>query len=81
MWNSDDHFGFDGPAAGGATATAPTPATPATSTLQPHDNAAKALIDPRGSAIFWIAIFAVAGLAMVTGQLRFSGNLRARGGK
>jgi hypothetical protein len=83
VWNSDAHFGFEGPSAGGnlGTATAPTPAAPATSTLQPHDNAARALTDPRGSAIFWIAIAAVAGLAMVSGQLKVAANLKARGGK
>lgn len=81
QWNSDTRFGFDGPAAGGATATAPTTAQPAVSPVQPDQNPARALIDPKGSAIFWIALFAVLGLAMVTGQLAVSAKVRARGGK
>lgn len=81
MWNSDDHFGFVQESAGGNIATAPTPATPATSTLQPPDSAARALIDPRGSAIFWVAVAAVLGLAMVSGQLKVSAAVKARGGK
>lgn len=80
-WNSDDHFGFAGESAGGNIATAPTPAQPATSTLKPPENAARALIDPKGSAIFWVAAFAVLGLAMVSGQLKVSAAVKARGGK
>jgi hypothetical protein len=81
IWNSDDHFGFEGPAAGGNLAAAATPAAPAASSLQPQQNAARALVDPKGSAIFWLALFAVLGLAMVSGQLAVSAKVRARGGK
>ena len=81
IWDSDQHFGFEGPAAGGNLATAATPASPATSTLAPHSNAAKALIDPKGSAIFWIAIAGAAGLAMVSGQLAISAKVKSRAGK
>lgn len=81
LWNSDDTFGFAGASAGGATATAPTPAHPATSTIAPASNAARALLDPRGSAIFWVAAAAVLGLAMVSGQLKVSAAVKARGGK
>ena len=81
VWNSDSHFGFADEAAGGNLAVAATPATPATSTLKPHDNAAKALIDPRGSAIFWVAVAAALGLAMVSGQLAVSAKVKTRAGK
>ena len=80
-WNSDDHFGFAGAAAGGSTATAATPVAPASSTLRPHPNALGALTDPRGSAIFWIVLAAGLGLAMVTGQLKVSAALKTRAGK
>lgn len=80
-WDSDSAFGFDGPSAGGNLATAPTPTAPASSPLQPAPNAARAMVDPRGSAIFWIALAAALGLAMVSGQLAVSAKVRARGGK
>jgi hypothetical protein len=80
-WSTDDRFGFDGPAAGGNLAVAATPSTPASSSLAPQQNAARALIDPKGSAIFWVAGAAVLGLAMVSGQLAVSAKVKARGGK
>lgn len=81
IWNSDDAFGFAQASAGGNLATAPTPAAPASSSVQPASNAAKALVDPKGSAIFWVAAAAVLGLAMVSGQLAVSAKVKARGGK
>lgn len=81
IWDSDATFGFEGASAGGNIATAPAPGAPATSSLQPPPNALKALTDPRGSAIFWIAIAAILGLAMVSGQLAVSAKVKARGGK
>lgn len=84
LWDSDSTFGFEGAAAGGNLGTATTPATPATAKLAPASaggNPFAALIDPRGSAVFWIALAAVLGLAMVSGQLKVSAALKARGGK
>lgn len=80
LWNSDDTFGFAG-AAAGSTGTASTPAGTARAPLAPPANAARALIDPRGSAIFWVAAFAVLGLAMVSGQLKVSAAVNGRAGK
>jgi hypothetical protein len=48
---------------------------------QPPMQARRALLDPQGSAIFWVALAAVLGLVLVTGQLKVSAALRARGGR
>lgn len=80
-WDGDSYFGFHDESAGGNLATAPTPSSPASSSLQPSPNAIRNLVDPRGSAIFWIALFAVLGLAMVSGQLSVAAKVKARGGK
>lgn len=80
-WDSDSRFGFTGSSAGGNLGTAATPAATAQAPLQPSHNAAKNLLDPKGSAIFWVAVFAALGLAMVSGQLKVSAALNARGGR
>jgi hypothetical protein len=80
-WNSDSYFGFDGPASGGDTAVAATPTSGARSTLQPSRNAVQAITDPKGSAIFWIALAAILGLLMVQGQFAVSAKLKSRAGK
>ena len=80
-WDSDSYFGFEGASAGGNTATAPTPNTPATSPVQPAGTAWQAILDPKGSAIFWVALFGVLGLAMVSGQLAISAKVAGRGGR
>ena len=82
-WDGDTAFGLaSNPiSSGGPTSTAPAPGWPASSTIQPAQNALRALLDPRGSAIFWIAVAAILGLAMVHGQLSISGRVRTRAGK
>lgn len=49
-------------------------------TLQPASTPLRALLDPKGSAIFWIALAAVLGLVLVTGQLKVSAALKGRAG-
>lgn len=44
-------------------------------------SAAKALLDPSGSAIFWIALAAILGLILVTGQVRLDAKLGGRAGR
>lgn len=62
-----------------------TPAAPAyastEATLQPASTPLRALVDPRGSAIFWIALAAVLGLVLVTGQLKVSAALKGKAGR
>lgn len=61
-----------------------TPAAPAyastEATLMPSEGF-RGLLDPKGSPLFWIGLAAVLGLVIVTGQLKVSAALRARGGK
>lgn len=61
-----------------------TPAAPAhastEATLLPAEGF-RGLLDPKGSPLFWIGLAAVLGLVIVTGQLKVSAALRARGGK
>jgi hypothetical protein len=64
------------PQTGAAPAHATTDAT-----MGPPPNALRALTDWQHSPIFWVAIAAVLGLAMVSGQLAVSARLRARGGR
>lgn len=80
-WDSDSRFGFERQSSGGNLATAATPAQPVASPLKPSHNALANLVDPKGSAIFWVAVAAVLGLAMVSGQLKISAAVKARGGK
>jgi hypothetical protein len=49
--------------------------------LNPPDNPLAALLDPKGSPIFWIALFSILGLVLVTGQIRVEGALGSRVGK
>ena len=60
-----------------------TGASPAVATVSKTGPATglKGLLDPRGSAIFWVVVAAVLGLAMVSGQLKVSAALNGRGGK
>ncbi len=48
---------------------------------QPPSNPIMALLDPKGSAIFWIALAAVLGLIIVTGQVKIEAALGGRAGK
>jgi len=61
-----------------------TPSSPAHAstevTLMPSEGL-HGLMDPKGSALFWIGLAAILGLVIVTGQLKVSAALRARGGR
>lgn len=46
---------------------------------EPPMSALRALTDPHGSAIFWLAAAALLGLVMVTGQFRIQAALGAGG--
>lgn len=48
---------------------------------QPAGGAVGGLLDPHGSAIFWIALAALLGLVMVTGQARIEASLGGRAGR
>ncbi len=52
-----------------------------TATLQPASPATRAILDPKGSAIFWIAAAALLGLVMVTGQFKVQAALGGRAGR
>ena len=50
-------------------------------TLQPARSPVSALLDPRGSALFWIALASVLGLLLVSGELKVAAAVRGRAGK
>lgn len=87
MWTIEDIFGVNSDQLAHADAADPTTPlrTYATSengpTLSHSPNAFAAMLDPRGSAIFWIALFAILGLVLVTGQIKVEGALGTRYGK
>lgn len=86
-WTIDDIFGIGSDELARADAADPTTPlrTYSTSqngpTLAPSSNAFAAMLDPRGSAIFWIALFAILGLVLVTGQIKVEGAVGTRYGK
>ena len=47
--------------------------------MAPPANAGQALLDPRGSAIFWVFGAALLGLVMVTGQFAIAAKVAAGG--
>ncbi|HEY2936750.1 MAG TPA: hypothetical protein VGJ25_09120 [Gaiellaceae bacterium] len=63
--------------------SAPSPVATTRVQNAPSHNPIKALLDPQGSAIFWIALAALLGLVLVTGQLKIQGalGLGGRAGK
>ena len=87
MWTIDDLFGIDSDTLARADAADPT--TPLrtyataenTPTMSPAPNALAAMLDPKGSPIFWIALFAILGLVLVTGQIRVEGAIGSRVGR
>jgi hypothetical protein len=50
-------------------------------TNSPPTNPFRALLDPKGSALFWIALASILGLLLVTGQLKVQAALSAQKGK
>lgn len=65
-----------------ANPTTPTP-TVATTRVRndPPANPIRALLDPQHSAIFWVALAAILGLVLVTGQVRVEAALGGRAGR
>jgi hypothetical protein len=63
----------------------PSTPTPTVATTRqrnaPPENPLRALVDPHGSAIFWIALAAILGLILVTGQVRVEAALGGRAGR
>jgi hypothetical protein len=49
--------------------------------LQPPANPLRAILDPKGSAIFWVAAAALLGLVLVTGRLRVEAAVGGRAGR
>ena len=62
------------------TSAAPAMAT-TTQTNRPAHSAVGALVDPRGSAIFWVTAAAILGLLLVSGELKVSAALRGKAGR
>lgn len=58
----------------------PSPIATTRAGAQVPANPLKALVDPQGSAIFWIALAALLGLFMVYGQASVEGKLGLGGG-
>lgn len=48
---------------------------------EPPDNPVLALLDPQGSAIFWVGLAALLGLLLVTGELKVQAAIGGRAGK
>lgn len=57
----------------------PSPIATTRSQAAPPANPLKALLDPQGSAIFWLALAAVLGLFLVNAQTSVEGKLRLGG--
>jgi hypothetical protein len=87
VWRIEDIFGVTSDQLAHSDAIDPTTPLRTYSTtengpsLAPASNAFAALLDPRGSAIFWIALFAILGLVLVTGQIKVEGALGTRYGR
>jgi hypothetical protein len=65
-----------------ANPTTPTPTMATTRARNvPPENVIRALLDPHGSAIFWVALAAILGLVLVTGQVRVEAALGGRAGR
>lgn len=62
-----------------------TPAAPAIATTevttQPANSAIRRILDPQGSASFWIFLAAILGLAIVSGELKVAAALGGRLGR
>ncbi|HEY8775799.1 MAG TPA: hypothetical protein VIM33_04875 [Gaiellaceae bacterium] len=88
MWAIQDIFGVTSDQLAQADARDPTTPLRTYSTAQDSpgaqnvpSNAFAAMLDPRGSAIFWIALFAILGLILVTGQIKVEGAVGSRVGR
>ncbi len=87
MWTIEDIFGVSSDQLAQADQRDPTTplrtyaTAPNSPTVHPPSNALAALLDPRGSAIFWIALFLILGLLLVTGQIKVDAALGSRVGK
>lgn len=85
MQTIDQLFGLEAEREAAATRANPAVQTPVTATTRAQNvspsNPLRALADPRNSAIFWIGLAALLGLVIVSGQLKVSAAIAARGGK
>lgn len=85
MRTANETFGISGPDLAAASAADSSSATSPIATTRsrnaPPSNPFKALLDPTGSAIFWIGLAALLGLILVTGQARIDLKLGGRAGK
>jgi hypothetical protein len=85
MRTVDETFGISSAGLAAEAATDPTIQTPTMATTrtqnQPPSNPVKALMDPHGSAIFWIGLASILGLVMVAGQGRVEASLGGRVGR
>lgn len=85
MHTMEDVFGLEAERMAAAAVANPSVQTPIAATTRAQDvpsaNPLRALADPRNSAIFWIGLAALLGLIIVTGQLKVSAAVAARGGK
>lgn len=83
---SESVFGFNPDALAAASqASEQTSAAPAWATTEqttgPAHSAARRVLDPQGSAAFWIFVAAILGLLMASGELRVAAALGGRAGK
>lgn len=79
MRTAQETFGASGTDIASAAAadsnSMPSPIATTRVTNQPPANALKALLDPSGSAIFWIGLAALLGLVLVHGEARIDTKL------
>jgi len=85
MRTAEETFGVSGvdlaQAARVDASSAPSPVATTRVQNEPPANPLRALIDPHGSAIFWIGLAALLGLVMITGQFRVQAALGGRAGR
>lgn len=85
MRTAEETFGISGSGLAGEQIMDPSGAPSAMATTRvrndPPLNPVKALLDPSGSAIFWIGLAAVAGLLLVSGQIHLDAKLGGRAGR
>jgi hypothetical protein len=81
----EDTFGVSSALLAETDISNPSTPTPTVATTRqrnsPPENPLRALVDPHGSAIFWIALAAILGLVLVTGQVRVEAALGGRAGR
>jgi hypothetical protein len=86
VWTAQETFGISGDALAYSMHASPqTPDSPGIATAPQASKepvaGAGALVDPRGSAGFWIAVAAILGLVLVTGKFKVEAALGGRAGR